>query len=98
MITIDLDYGSASSLAIEQAAYRLAPILSLAVVPRESEKSRFSCQLEIKSDCELKEVEVVAEFRRQVNDYFLREQISAKTEGIRILLYAQAFSKAIIST
>lgn len=97
MPAILFDGGSASSLAIEQASYRLAPLLTVTLDVRESEKAPFSCQLEIKPACDLKEEELVADFRRHVNDYFLREQIAAKTEGVRILLYAQAFSKATYS-
>lgn len=88
------DKGSATSLAIEQAAYRLASFLTVAIEPRTSEDSNFVCQLTLKQDCSLDETEAMIEFRQQVNDYFLREQIAAKTEGVRILLYAQAFSQA----
>ena len=97
MPVVVLDSGSASSLAVEQASYRLAPLVVVTLDVRESEKSPYCCHLETKKECALDDSDLTAEFRRHVNDYFLREQIAAKTEGVRILLYAQAFSKAITS-
>ena len=97
MHSVAFDCGSASSLAVEQAAYKLAPMLTVVVEPRASDQAPFDCQLVIKPECKLEGDEVVAEFRRHVNDYYLREKIEAKTEGVRILLYAQAFSKVSIN-
>lgn len=97
MPVVVFDSGSASSLAVEQASYRLAPMAVISLDVRETEKSPYCCHLEIKKDCALEENDLIAEFRRHVNDYFLREQIAIKTEGVRILLYAQAFSKAVTS-
>jgi His-Xaa-Ser system protein HxsD len=93
MQTVVFDCGSATPLAIEQAAYRLAPAMTVVVEPRVSQEAPFVCQIDLKAEGGSEDVEV-AEFRRHVNDYFLREQIGAKTEGVRILLYAQAFSQA----
>lgn len=93
MQCVVFDAGSATSLAIEQAAYRLAPVLMVAVDPRTAPDAPFVCNVQLKTSDGSIEAEV-AEFRRHVNDYFLREQIAAKTEGVRILLYAQAFSQA----
>lgn len=93
MQTVLIDCGSATSLAIEQAAYRLAPILTVEVSPRTSDQDPYVCQIALASETSDGD-DAVAEFRRHVNDYFLREKIAAKTEGVRILLYAQAFSQA----
>jgi His-Xaa-Ser system protein HxsD len=93
MQTVIIDCGSATSLAIEQAAYRLAPIITVEVSPRTSDQDSFTCQIGLSSE-NSDEIDAVAQFRRHVNDYFLREKIAAKTEGLRILLYAQAFSQA----
>ena len=94
MQTIQFDCGSATSLAIEQAAYRLAPILAVEICQRISDQSPYVCNITFTSATSNGD-DAVAEFRRHVNDYFLREKIAAKTEGVRILLYAQAFSQAV---
>lgn len=93
MQSVVFDSGSATSLAIEQAAYRLAPVMVVAVEPRTGPDAPFVCKVELKASGGSEDAEI-AEFRRHVNDYFLREQIASKTEGVRILLYAQAFSQA----
>ncbi len=38
---------------------------------------------------------LTSELRDHINDYFLRDLISRKTEGVRTLLLAQAFSSVV---
>lgn len=82
---------AATITAIEQASYRMAGRLCVCTLPQDSNASAsYICEVEPKGN--ESEAELISEFRMHVNDYFLRELISARTEGIRTLLFAQAFS------
>lgn len=93
METVKIDSGSATSLSLEQAIYRLAPLLEVVLLPRNSNSDAFVCELTSRRDEDSLQ-DLVLEFRQHVNDYFLREKLAVQTEGVRTLLYAKAFAKA----
>lgn len=90
---VELPPGTTSPSAIQKAAYRLAPKVSITIIGLSDAK----ITVEVATKGEFVESEVLSEFREFLTDYTLREKISEKTEGVRTLLLAQAFSSVLNS-
>jgi His-Xaa-Ser system protein HxsD len=77
--------------AVAKAAYRMAPKAQV-YLTRITEDA-LEVEIEPKTGQNLEVL--TSELRDHINDYFLRDLISRKTEGVRTLLLAQAFSSVV---
>lgn len=88
MKEITLRKDSSSVESIQKAAYRLAP-RAVVILEQDIGDDLHRCSIKVKLDDDADEL--ADELRQLVNDYFLREHLSSKTEAVRSLLFAQAF-------
>jgi len=88
---ITLPNGTASAEAVLKTSYRLAPVAKVRLL----EQGDYGFKVSVEVGDEFDETQTVSDFHEHITDYYLREVISNKTEGVRNLLLAQAFSKVV---
>ena len=88
--TVHFDHHVFSLIAVKKAAYRYIDVFSTDIVVRVP---HIICSLKFSSSIDKRRAaELLDEFRKEVLDQELREQIKIETEPIRKLILAYAFS------
>ena len=89
---LDFDAQCVSLIAIKKASYIFTDKFAVNV---EEVKNKFICTMLFKKDIDEADMEDIAiDFRNEILDQELREEISQKTEPVKNLILAFAFSKS----
>ncbi len=93
-VEIIFDSAAYTITCIKKAAYRNIHRFSIDI---EDLGGRIKCKLHFKDTATRQQIDFyVDEFRKDILDQDLREQIKAETEGVRNLILAHTFSKTIL--
>lgn len=93
--TVQFDHHVFSLIAVKKAAYRYIDVFSADIV---LQAPHIICSLKFSPSIDHRRAaQLVDEFRKEVLDQDLREQIKVETEPIRKLILAHAFSNTGIA-